>query len=156
MILPQEKTKGLLGTADVESREFRSPAPSEKAPQPPLINLEYNPESSALPTFPTPSNDVQPPSYSDCFATSANSSYFSPTSSTTEVVPTGQRAPSSDVMYPSFHPMFLVATGKTLDKGFPYASPPSKSNPHPFTSHDIKEGDWIRYVFNNTRTYRLL
>jgi len=42
--------------------------------------------------------------------------------------------------------MFLVATGKTLDKGFPYASPPSKSNPHPFASHDINERDWISFL----------
>ena len=136
MILPQEKTT--------------------KGSQPPLINFEYQPESSPLPTFPTPfdNNNAQPPSYSDSFGTSASSS---PASSATEaamVVPTASgspaffaRVPSRDVMYPSFQPMFLVATGKTLDKGFPYASPPSKSIPHPFVSHDINEGDWIRYLF---------
>jgi len=42
--------------------------------------------------------------------------------------------------------MFLVATGKTLDKGFPYASPPSTSNPHPFVSHDVNEGDWTSFL----------
>jgi len=40
----------------------------------------------------------------------------------------------------------LVATGKTLDKGFPLASPPSKSDPHPFVSHDINERDWISFL----------
>ena len=146
MILPQEKTtKGLLVTTDGESRNF--PAPSGKASQPPLINLEYQSESSALPTFPTPFDNAQPPSYSDSFAISVSSS---PTASGGPA--SFARVPSRDVMYPSFQPMFLVATGKTLDKGFPYTSPPSQSDPHPFESHDINEGDWIRYVLVNTWT----
>jgi len=40
----------------------------------------------------------------------------------------------------------LVATRKTLDKGFPYASPPSSSNPHPFVSHDVNEQDWTSFL----------
>ena len=152
ILAPEKATKGLYG----ESREF--PALSEKALQAPLTILQYHPESSPPPTFATPfDNNAEPPSYSDSFATSASSS---PTSSTTEevipvIVPTAPgspassftRVPSKDVMYPSFQPMFLVATGKTLDKGFPNAPPPSKLNPHPFVSHDINEGDWIGYAF---------
>ena len=141
MILPSEKaTKGLRGSR----REFPAAA-SEGALQPPLIDLEYL------------DNHAQPPSYSDSFATSAGTSLTSSTGTTETVVvvPTISgspassftRVPSMDVLYPSFQPLFLVATGKTLDKGFPNASPPSKSNPHPFVSHDINEGDWIRYVF---------
>jgi len=42
--------------------------------------------------------------------------------------------------------MFLVAHGKTLDKGFPIASPPSNSVPHPFVSHDVNEGDWMSFL----------
>ena len=155
MILPSEKNKGLPSTASGERRKFLAP------PQPPLTHLEYQAESSALPAFPTPVDNAQPPSYSDSFATSAITPHFAPTSFTTEAVmavlttPGGPgsftRVPSRDVMYPSFQPMFLVASGKTLDKGFPYASPPSKSNPHPFLSHDVNEGDWIRYVYFNTR-----
>ena len=48
---------------------------------------------------------------------------------------------------PSFQPIFLVDTGKTLDKGFPYTYSPSKSNLRTFVSHGINEKDWIRYVF---------
>jgi hypothetical protein len=42
--------------------------------------------------------------------------------------------------------MFLVATGKSLSKGFPYISPASNSNPHPFASHDVYEVDWMSFL----------
>jgi len=42
--------------------------------------------------------------------------------------------------------MFLIATGKTLDKGFPLTTPPSNSNPHPFASHDVYENDWMSFL----------
>jgi len=42
--------------------------------------------------------------------------------------------------------MFLIATGKTLDKGFPFTTPPSNSNPHPFASHDVYENDWMSFL----------
>jgi hypothetical protein len=45
--------------------------------------------------------------------------------------------------------MFLVAIGRTLDKGFPEASPPSNLNPHgphPFASHDVNEKDWTSFL----------
>ena len=187
MILPPEKSQGLLNTKDGRSRETEalpsssprvyqpsglSPTfPAEKAPTPPPIRLEYHPESSSSsraivpPTFPTSfdSNPPPPSYYSDGFANAASSSHFSSASSinnTTMPVPMAQpapapgshpsfaRAPSREVTYPSFPPMFLVATGKSLAKGFPYTSPPSNSNPHPFTSHDVYEGDWMGYVFH--------
>lgn len=56
------------------------------------------------------------------------------------------RMPPMDVVYPSFSPMFLVAIGRTLDKGFPEASPPSNLNPHPFASHDVNEKDWTSFL----------
>ena len=137
---------------------------AETAPSPPL-NREYHPESSSssravvAPTFPIPfDNDAPPPSYySDArgFANSASSSHFTPASSTNYApmsrqgpgsTPSFGRPPSREVTYPNFPPMFLVATGKTLSKGFPYISPASNSNPHPFASHDVYEADWMRYL----------
>ena len=186
MIFPPEKTQGLLDTKDGKSRETEAlplssprvyqpgpdsrshaitPSPAEKAPTPPLIRLEYHPESSSSsrdivpPTFPSSFDNTPPPSYySDSFANSASSSHFAPASSINNAamsVPIVRpapgspfsfaRAPSREVTYPSFPPMFLVATGKTLAKGFPYTSPASNSNPHPFASHDVYEVDWMRY-----------
>ena len=145
MILPPEKVKDLLDTTDGESRETEAPHALSSSS---LISSSSR--AIASPTLPTLEN-APPPLYSEQFAR-PTSSYFAPTSSTTEnamSVPRPlapfSRAPSQNAMYPSFPPMFLVATGKTLDKGFPYASPPSSSNPHPFVSHDINEGDWTRY-----------
>lgn len=115
----------------------------------------------APPTFPTPFENAPPPSYDFTGpATSATSSYYAPASSATVEAMSAprvpgslpvsfNRAPAGSMTYPSFQPMFLVAHGKTLDKGFPIASPPSNSRPHPFVSHDVNEGDWMRYLFTN-------
>ena len=135
--------------------------PTEGAPTPPLIHYPQSSSSSrasAPPTFPIPFDDNAPPPsyYSDGFANSASSSPFAPASSITNAgmsVPMGGpgnspsfgRSPSREVTYPSFPPMFLVATGKSLAKGFPIISPASNSNPHPFASHDVYEVDWTRY-----------
>jgi hypothetical protein len=136
--------------------------PAENTPPPPSIRLDYRQESSSssrAPAFPIPfDNNPPPPSYYSDNLT--NSSYFAPASSITNAassVPMGQpppdsppsfgRPPSREVTYPNFPSMFLVATGKSLSKGFPYISPASNSNPHPFASHDVYEVDWMRYLF---------
>jgi hypothetical protein len=56
------------------------------------------------------------------------------------------RVPPKELSHISFQPMFLLCNGKTLDKGFPRAPPPSSVQPHPFISHDITEDDWLRFV----------
>jgi hypothetical protein len=179
MILSPEKSQGLLDTKDGKRRETdalpsSSPRvyqpsgpspmfPDEKAPTPPVIRLEYQPESSsssrAIVSPTSFDNNAPPPSYySDGFTNSASSSHFAQASSISNAAmsvpmarpapgspPSFARAPSREVTYPSFPPMLLVATGKTLSKGFPFTSPPSNSDPHPFTSHDVYEVDWIRY-----------
>ena len=185
MILPPEKSQGLLDTKDGKNREIEalpsssprvyqpsgpSPTfPAEKVSTPPPIRLEYHPESSSSsraivpPTLPTSfdSNPPPPSYYSDGFANAASSSHFAPASSITNAAmsvpmarpapgshPSFARAPSRQVTYPSFPPMFLVATGKSLAKGFPFISPASNSIPHPFASHDVYEGDWMKYIFH--------
>lgn len=134
MILPSDsKSKDLLDAANGETDVL---APSSSSSR------------FAPPNVPPPSYDFARPS------TSITPSYYAPVSSTTQDVfstPGGPpasfaRVPPSHLTYPSFQSMFLVATGKTLDKGFPNASPPSNSNPHPFVTHDVKEGDWMRYL----------
>jgi hypothetical protein len=56
------------------------------------------------------------------------------------------RVPPRELSYSPFQPMYLLCKGKTMDKGFPRAPPPSSIQPHPFNSHDITEGDWLRFV----------
>jgi len=56
------------------------------------------------------------------------------------------RVPPRELSYSSFQPIYLLCKGKSLDKGFPPAPPPSSIQPHPFNSHDITEGDWLRFV----------
>ena len=60
--------------------------------------------------------------------------------------PPFSRVPPRELSYSSFQPMYLLCNGKTLDKGFPRAPPPSPILPHPFNSHDITESDWLRFV----------
>ena len=56
--------------------------------------------------------------------------------------PSFLRQPPKNLPYDSFQPMFLIANGKFLDKGFPLIAPPSAAQPHPFASHDVNEEDW--------------
>ena len=63
-----------------------------------------------------------------------------------EGLSTFSRVPPRELSYSSFQPMFLLCNGKSLGKGFPPVPPPSSIQPHPFNSHDITEGDWLRFV----------
>ncbi|KAF8801125.1 hypothetical protein BYT27DRAFT_7174775 [Phlegmacium glaucopus] len=163
MILPSEKKQDVLDTTtDGEAEVLASSSPSYLGD-----SSQYQSESTyssrALappPTFPTPFENTPPPSYSNDFAnpaTSSTPSYYAPASPATVAAMSAprdsgmppasfSRVPSGNFAYSSPQPMFLVATGKTLDKGFPCASPPSNSNPHPFVLHDVTEGDWISFL----------
>lgn len=110
--------------------------------------------SYAPPTFPIPLETSPPPSYSNSFArltASTSRSYYAPASfDPVGALTSFSRVPPENLTYPSFQPMFLVAQGKTLNKGFPSTPPLSSLNPHPFVSHDVTERDWIRYLFVDT------
>ena len=91
--------------------------------------------SSASTSFyaPAPFSAIAGPSVPGLSQDSDGSSLFS-------------RVPPRELSYNSFQPMYLLCRGKTLQKGFPRAPPPSSIQPHPFNSHDITEGDWLRFV----------
>ena len=146
MILPSEKDKNVT---DGEAETLTPSYPGDRQPESSSSYRDTAP--------PTPFENVPPP-YSNGPAISPNQSYYAPVNPTTVAAMSIPRAPgmrpvsfsrlpSGHLTYPTFQPMFLVATGKTLDKGFPYASPPSNLNPHPFASHDVSERDWVRYLF---------
>lgn len=56
--------------------------------------------------------------------------------------PSFSRLPPSNLPYNAFPPAYLIANGKRLDAGFTVMPPPSPIQPHPFTTHDVNEGDW--------------
>jgi hypothetical protein len=56
------------------------------------------------------------------------------------------RPPPLQYPYTPFPPTYLISNDRHLDRGFPPLPPPSELQPHPFVSHDINEGDWLRYV----------
>jgi hypothetical protein len=69
-------------------------------------------------------------------------------SSVDDTVPVSfSRQPPPHLLHTTpFPPIFLIAKGHHLDKGFPICPPPSKFQPHPFTTHDVNEGDWTRWA----------
>jgi len=42
--------------------------------------------------------------------------------------------------------MCLISNGKELSKGFPELPPPCEHNQHPFSTHDVNEEDWKRFL----------
>jgi len=58
--------------------------------------------------------------------------------------PSFSRPPPPNLYYTPFPPTYLIANSNHLDGGFPVVPPPSIVEPHPFSSHDVREGDWIR------------
>lgn len=48
--------------------------------------------------------------------------------------------------YPSFEPTYLIGPSERLDKGFASEIPPSRIHPHPFSTHDVREEDWMRFL----------
>ncbi|OJT08280.1 hypothetical protein TRAPUB_819 [Trametes pubescens] len=60
--------------------------------------------------------------------------------------PSFQRAPSRSMPYGSFEPLEVPAAGKGLEDGFATTLPSSRTQPHPFGTHDVKESDWLRFL----------
>jgi len=73
-----------------------------------------------------------------------------------DVVPISfSRQPPPHLPYAHFPPIFLIAQGHHLDKGFPICLPPSKFQPHPFCTHDVNEGDWVSFLEDIRKTATL-
>lgn len=111
------------------------------APQPPPINPQrYDPGPSRPPWSAATLNSQ----FSGTNTASSSSSTSPASNGFTHDPPPASflRQPPNTMTYDSFQPMFLIANGKFLDKGFPPIAPPSPAQPHPFASHDVNEGDW--------------
>ncbi|KAH7920416.1 hypothetical protein BV22DRAFT_1039900 [Leucogyrophana mollusca] len=60
--------------------------------------------------------------------------------------PMWQRQPPPNLPYNQFPSMCLISNGKELSKGFPELPPPCQFSPHPFSTHDVTEDDWKRFL----------
>lgn len=45
-----------------------------------------------------------------------------------------------------FQPFALISHTSDLQNGFPGDKPPSNDHPHPFTTHEVKQEDWIQFL----------
>jgi len=129
----------------------------------PAIDVKANASSPSSsypsPSYSSPEQQYQRPGPQLVFPTteaygSSSSPYYAPIPAGYDVgllpnpdpkaiPPCFSRPPPDVLSYPSFKAVFLVANQKSLEKGFPLACPPSNDRPHPFTSHDINEADWL-------------
>lgn len=55
-------------------------------------------------------------------------------------------SPPENMYFPSFEPITLISTSKTLHHGFPPVPPPARARPRPFAAHDIRKEDWLRFL----------
>ncbi|KJA18789.1 hypothetical protein HYPSUDRAFT_44965 [Hypholoma sublateritium FD-334 SS-4] len=155
MILAQDEPPA---TSPFVGQSFQ-PAPGSNISSPPSYAVHDFPAvlgdpvvpAGKAPTFPTADITFTSPSQSlyPSEASSSSSYYHTadPSPSPQPPLPSAfGRRPRLDLSYEDFQPIFLVARGKTLDKGFPPAPPPTTAHVHPFTSHNIDESDWLSFL----------
>jgi Domain of unknown function (DUF4646) len=94
-----------------------------------------SPNSFSGPPLPTPSRGL---------LSSAGGANSPGKNQTPPMPPSFSRPPPPNLICTTFPPMCLIANGRYLDEGFPVAPPPSLMQPHPFSSRDVREVDWIR------------
>lgn len=154
MILAQDEPPA---TSPIVGQSF-PPGPGSTISSPPSYALHEFPAvlgdpvvpAGKAPRFPTATTTLTGTSQSFSPSDASSSSSYYHTSDPLAASPQSPlpsafgRRPRLDLSYEDFHPIFLAARGKTLDKGFPPAPPPSTAHVHPFTSHNIDESDWLR------------
>ncbi|PCH44672.1 hypothetical protein WOLCODRAFT_145106 [Wolfiporia cocos MD-104 SS10] len=60
--------------------------------------------------------------------------------------PSFLRPPAHDLAYAPFQPAVLMGRSTKLASGFPPLAPQCPAVPHPFSTHDVGEEDWRRFV----------
>ncbi|KAI0371412.1 hypothetical protein BV20DRAFT_203943 [Pilatotrama ljubarskyi] len=70
--------------------------------------------------------------------------------------PSFLRTPPHGVSYGSFEPLQIPALGQNLEDGFITTLPASLTQPHPFSTHDVMEEDWMRFLGDLKRAGSLL
>lgn len=62
--------------------------------------------------------------------------------------PSFLRSSRLDMSYEPFEPTSLRSVSEDLTQGFPQLPPQSRDVPHPFSTHDVSEEDWRRFVLD--------
>ena len=99
-----------------------------------------SPSSFSGPPLPTPSRSLWSLVGGSADSPSQNQS--------PPIPPSFSRPLPQNLICDTFPPMYLIANGRHLDEGFPVVPPPSPVQPHPFSSRDVREVDWIRCVLS--------
>jgi len=141
MLIDEQKPVDKASTFNTSSTAFPSPSQQYADPppyyEPPLSSTARQHPAIILPPAPAPSD-----------------TRF--TSGPDESLPLSfSRQPPPHLHYDHFPPLFLIAKGDHLDKGFPICPPPSHLLPHPFITHDVNEGDWTRLLEDIRKTAML-
>jgi len=92
-----------------------------------------SPSSFSGPPLPTPSRSL---------LSSVGGSANSPSQNQSPPMPPSFSP--QNLICDTFPPMYLIANGRHLDDGFSVVPPRSPVQPHPFSSRDVREVDWIR------------
>ncbi|KAI0628481.1 hypothetical protein C8Q77DRAFT_1068097 [Trametes polyzona] len=102
------------------------------------------------PTYPTNAPSASSPSSSVSRSTSsASASPSTHAPSTPHSHPSFERRPPPDVPYGEFPPGTHYARSDDLTRGFPAAPPTCPAppgTPHPFSTHDVQEADWVCFL----------
>jgi hypothetical protein len=104
--------------------------------------------TNVYPRYSSPNSFSGPPGLptsSRGLLSSVGGSANSPSKNQSPFIPSSfSRPPPPNLICTTFPPMYLIANGRHLDEGFPIVPPPSPVQPHPFSSRDVREVDWIR------------
>lgn len=145
---------------------FPSPSTSYHSPVYAPSPLSASPYGQRLSPSPSTSNFRVSPSHSPPRSPQPSSSGSSPTKpgfmsklTGTDPLdpppPSFLRAPPQHLPYGPFPPCTIVGRGKNLNKGFPVLLPTSQTEPHPFTTHDVRIDDWTRFLGDVKKAERL-
>jgi hypothetical protein len=113
----------------------------------PPDNITPPVRTKVYPRYSSPSSFNGPPlsAPSRSLLSSVGRSANSPSKNWSPPIPSSfSRPPPPNLICTTFPPMYLIANGRHLDEGFPIVPPPSPVQPHPFSSRDVREVDWIR------------
>ncbi|KAJ7215040.1 hypothetical protein GGX14DRAFT_443665 [Mycena pura] len=137
MILAEEKSDAGIVSSSSQSPPYapsfstQSPAASSLRPPPPW---PASASDTALPLSP-------PPLAPHCARAHSQSAVYLPAVPSSLTRPVAFKLPRTP-----FAPMFLMAEGNSLKRGFPVVLPPSPQVPHPFELYDVNETDWTQFL----------
>ena len=147
-----------------------SPPPSNSntvQPQQPFTNF-YNPAVQSLALSSTPAKSAISPTNSSPISAHRRQNSSASTASWSTQSSSSSRSSQSENQIPPgftrlprirqgqcqpFPPMYLLSKSQRLEHGFPLSFPTltlRDNNAHPFSTRDVDESDWFRYVYDRS------